>query len=363
LAACVVLASAACGDGGGTLAGSGGRGGMGGGGRGGGSVVTGSAGTTGAAGTSAGGSGSIEPNCPAPFAAREVPALVVVVLDASSSMNDDTNAAACSGGCGQSSKWAAAAAAINAVTVETEGRVIWGLELFGTQGTEMCGTQPALTSIAGSTPAIALALQNQSSPNGGVVGGPTRQARGAVDAAISYLNIQLGANPKVIALMTDGAPSCVSGGAPPADDTRGTVDAIVRARTAGYPTFVIGIAAAGGPAHDSMTMMGDAGGLGLATSYVAASSAADLLGALRAAPDAVGGCVFEVPDPPNFLTNRGNIGVMLDGTSIPRDHTHADGWDFVDGTMSAVRLYGPSCDAVNSAQPPSVTIQFHCLAV
>ena len=163
--------------------------------------------------------------------------------------------------------------------------------------------------------------------------------------------------------MTDGAPSCATGGAPAADDTRATVDAITTAVVNGFPVFVIGIATAGGPAHDSMLMMGGAGRAWLdrggVPSYLPASSVAELRGALATVVDRTGGCMFEVP-PPRMYTSRDRIIVMLDGTVIERDQTQTAGWNYTDATMTSLRFYGPSCDAVKAAQPPAVTIRFVC---
>ncbi len=88
-------------------------------------------------------------------------------------MNDDMNAVACSGGCGQRSKWAAAAGAINAAAVQLEPRAMWGLELFGIESTDVCGTWTSVSvePLPGSAPAIARALQYQTTANGGVAGG------------------------------------------------------------------------------------------------------------------------------------------------------------------------------------------------
>ncbi len=46
---------------------------------------------------------------------------------------------------------------------------------------------------------------------------------------MKYAQVQNDTNDKVIVLMTDGVPSCASGGAPAANDTRATVDAITSA--------------------------------------------------------------------------------------------------------------------------------------
>jgi len=222
----------------------------------------------------------------------------------------------------------------------------------------------------GSALAIVRALQSQTTANGGVAGGTIRQTRGAVDAALRYALVQTDDNDKVIVLMTDGAPSCVSGGVPAADDTRATVDLITSARTFGYPTFVVGLATAGGPAHDSLNMMGSAaGGIGLndgggAASYFAASTATALRGALGAVVDMTGGgCIFEVPPPPTVYVSRTNIAVKLRDEYVPRDTTHVAGWDFTSGAQTAVRLYGPPCDAARSTRASSVAVVFFCLPV
>jgi hypothetical protein len=376
-----VLSFAACG-GGGTLTGAGGAGTGGGlvgsGGVGATGVVTGIGGTTGGAGGLSGGGGATMGGtggdgwyCGADTPTRELRPRVIVVLDASQSMNDDMNAVACSGGCGQGSKWAAAVDAINTVAVESEPRAMWGLELFGIEGTDVCGTRTnvSVEPLPGAAPAVARALQDQSTANGGVAGGMTRQTRGAVDAAMTYAMLQTDGNDKVIVLMTDGVPTCASGGAPAADDTRATVDVITWARNGGYRTFVVGIATAGGPGHDSLNMMGTAaGGVGFdgdggGASYFAASSAAELRSALRAVVDTTGGCTFELPPPPNMYVSRSNIVIKLGDVYVPKDNSHVAGWDYLDASMRAVRLYGAPCDTARSKPAPPVAIVFVCLAV
>jgi len=385
-----VLSLAACG-GGGTLTGTGGMvgrivgaggvgasgasaGGVGASGMGASGVVSGIAGVMGGGGGSTSGTAGRGWQCGgADIPAQALRPRVVVVLDAAQSMNDDMNALVCSGGCGQRSKWAAAASAINAAAVQLEPRAMWGLELFGVAGIDVCGTWTSVSvaPLPGSSPAIARALLDQSTTNGGVEGGGTvKQTRGAVDAAMKYAQDQADDNDTVIVVMTDGVPSCAIAGAPAADDTLATVDVITRARTAGYPTFVIGIATAGGPAHDSLNMMGSAaggvgfnsGGDGGGASYFAASTATELRSALLAVVDMTGGgCLFEVPPPPSSVVSRSNISLSMDGIAIPRDTTHVAGWDFVSAAQTAVRLYGPPCDAARSARVSSLAVAFRCL--
>ena len=129
-----------------------------------------------------------------------------------------------------------------------------------------------------------------------------------------------------------------------------------------WGTLVIGIATAGGPADDSLKKMGAAGAPPgtLGDGYLAASSVDELREALRLVVDLAGICTFEVPSPAPFA-DRSNTLVYLGGTQVPRDQTHTAGWDFADGSMMAVRLFGPPCDAVKAAHA-SVTIRFACLA-
>jgi len=370
------LSFAACG-GSGTLTGAGGMGGA----RTGGGIVgsaglgvtmTGIGGIPGGIGLVGGGDTGIGGTgdgsyCGRAVRAMELPPRLVAMLDGSLSMNDDMNAAACSGGCGQSSKWAAAVEAINTVAVESEPHALWGLGLFGIEDTDVCGIGSVdVPPVFGSPPVITARLRAHSTANGGVASGPARQTRGAVNAASTFLFNQTDSNDNVIVLMTDGVPTCsAGGGAPAADDTLATVEAITRARTGGFPTFVVGIATGGGPAHDSLTMMGNAAGVvgfnAGASNYFAASSVAELRSALRAVVDMTGGCTFEVPRTPGAAASRSNIAVTLGDLHVAKDSTHVAGWDFVSDAQTAVRLYGPPCDAARSVPAPQVSVVFYCL--
>jgi hypothetical protein len=58
---------------------------------------------------------------------------------------------------------------------------------------------------------------------------------------------------------------------------------------------------------------------------------------------------------------RSNILVRGDGTNIPMDRSHTNGWDFTDGAMMSVTLYGPACDAVMAGTVMNVSIVFICV--
>ncbi len=114
-------------------------------------------------------------------------------------------------------------------------------------------------------------------------------------------------------------------------------------------------------------MMGSAaGGIGFTdggvASYFAASTATALRGALLAVVDMTGGgCTFEVPMPPTSYVSRSNINIKLGDDYVPRDITHLAGWDFTSDAKTAVRLYGPLCDAARSGTASAVSVVFYCL--
>ena len=145
-----------------------------------------------------------------------------------------------------------------------------------------------------------------------------------MDAAVTYFATVTEPNPKYILLATDGLPNCTgTTGNNNNDDTPAAIMAVANARTAGIPTFVVGISAPAGAANDAMNMMATAGGLPRAADpqYYPVTSAAELIAAVNALVTIAASCVFPVPAPPTTdgTTNRSNILVRGDGTNIPMD--------------------------------------------
>ena len=114
-----------------------------------------------------------------------------------------------------------------------------------------------------------------------------------------------------------------------------------------------------------MNTMATAGGLPRAADpqYYPVTSAAELVAAVNSLVTIAASCVFPVPPPPtnDGTTNRSNILVRGDGVDIMKDPTHTNGWDFTDGTMMSVTLYGPACDAVMAGTVMNVSIVFICV--
>jgi hypothetical protein len=53
--------------------------------------------------------------------------------------------------------------------------------------------------------------------------------------------------------------------------------------------------------------------------------------------------------------------VFFDGAApaVPRDTTHADGWDY-DASTQTVRFYGPTCTKVKSGTVKKQSVVFGC---
>jgi len=157
-------------------------------------------------------------------------------------------------------------------------------------------------------------------------------------------------------------PGCSGNTACQASDMNGAISAVTDAATAGFPTFVVGIATTSDPTSDAtLTGMANAGGKPRAgtPSYYPVMNQADLVAALNAIVVIAGTCVFTVPPPPNNDTDQMHIGVTINGTEIPQDKNHTNGWDF-SGT-NQVTVYGSNCNAIMSGNPPPmVQIVFKC---
>ena len=83
------------------------------------------------------------------------------------------------------------------------------------------------------------------------------------------------------------------------------------------------------------------------------------LGLILPAPPVPGAsCQYMIPMPTCLGADPSHIGVVVDGIEIPRDTSHMNGWDYLDAEMTAVQIYGPNCDALESGSAPTVVISF-----
>ena len=291
---------------------------------------------------------------------------VMILLDTSPSMNDSPLTGACAGGCGADSKWAQTTTAIESVVAQTDQTIDWGLTLLGDADPATCGAPGTLAwpVMPGAAGGIAAAINGRTSANGDLASARERLTRGAVNGTAEYFTSSAEANLKLIVLVTDGVPSCLSDtAARDGNDTISTVDAIAYATEQGFSTFVVGVATGGGPADEVLEHMALVSGVPPAGNrvYYPVASTSDLATVLNVVTGNAS-CLYTIPEPPNADVNRFNIGVIVDGNEIPHDQTHTNGWDYANYTETHVRVYGPSCDAVtNQPAEHQVAVAFKCL--
>ena len=213
-------------------------------------------------------------------AVNKLPPDVLILLDASGSMNNTTDDTACSGGCGAASKWAQLTPALDALVAENESIANWGLKMFA-DSDATCGVSTGIAAPVAQMNAspIATAIAGRTSANGDLVNGSRTPTRAAVTAGATYLANLDDGNPKLILLLTDGAPNCPAAGDSATDDSTAAVQAVADARARGVPTLVVGIATAGGSAERALNDMAVAGGrarTGATPAYYPVSNIPDL---------------------------------------------------------------------------------------
>jgi hypothetical protein len=336
--------------------------------------ASGSAGTTGSTGTGAagssgglatGGGGGTAYNCGL-YQFKPMPknADILLVLDRSASMQDPPDSST------TASKWSIVVPTLNAVVTATDSSVLWGMKSFpegsGSECVAGSVTSRIDVGIAASNALAVTGAISTTTPDGN--GTPTGDA---INAAVGYLSSLADANPKYIVLATDGEPSCAA--IPSSEDTAAAktyaVTAVGNAKTAGFPTFVIGIATSDASDTATLNMMADAGGEvpagasnPLAPHFYLANDMTTLSAALGSITGQISSCLFPLATPPPVPNDPTKLGVYLGSamTSIPNDPSKTDGWAYTDSNDTAVEIYGAWCTMIQAAGAGAVQIIFGC---
>jgi hypothetical protein len=275
-------------------------------------------------------------------------AQVMLVLDRSSSMTDPIIP--------PTTKWDDAKAAVEGV-MAANPNIAWGLKLFPTrtadvvnEGSECDVSAKAEVPTGFGTPAAIAATMDGAAPNE-LSGTPTGRA---VEVAASSLKSSTIPLPKFMVLVTDGVPTC-KGPIAPEQNAINTLEAAV---AAGIPTFVIGIWDSSIESIAVLDKLAIAGGKPRAEmhKYYPANNRAQLDGALAAITLAITNCVFTLAVPP---LDPAFVGVTVDGQLIPRDPTHAQGWDYA-MNGKGVEIFGVACTDLKKGTALSVGIHYGC---
>jgi hypothetical protein len=284
-------------------------------------------------------------------------------------MTDDTNDRPCTGGtangngnCGANSKWAQVIAALEPVVMQTQTTVNWGLMFLGAEPTT-CGA--ATTPVVPITPSTSYA-PIQAALSGekftGMIGTPTAAV---LNNAVAYMRSLTDPNPKFLLLATDGEPNCASGalGANVADDT-GAVNAVTAAATAGFPTFVVGIATTSDmAATNALNAMAVAGGeaqTGTATQYYAVTDTNSLLTALGKILKAATPCTIPLTGVNGSLDNVAVTAKDASGKTVQIMEDPTNGWSYTDATKTAIILNGAACDDLQSVTYTAFQFLYTC---
>ncbi len=292
------------------------------------------------------------------FDLQRKPAEILIVLDRSASMNDPPDGAAS----GSPSKWSLVVPGVNEVVTATDSSVSWGLKVFP----EGEGSECVAGSVTSAIP-VAIAASNAKAVTDAVTA-TTPQGNGtptgdAINAAVTYLKTLSDPNPKFILLATDGEPSCNG----TSKDTTGArtqaVQAVTDAATAGFKTFVVGVATTKTTATQALNDMAVAGQEAradsnpLATKYYLASTKDELVTSLETITGQVASCTFDLtavpPDPYN-------IAVHVNDMKAPNDMTHMNGWDYTGTDMKQIQIYGSWCDQIKASNAETVNFVFGC---
>ena len=301
------------------------------------------------------------------FNVSRKPVELFLVLDRSASMEDD--AAGNAATAGSPSKWSQLVPALSTTIRQADPTISWGLKAFPEKGGGSCAQDTV-------TPKIDLQITtgNAAQLNTAVLAlvdnGDGTPTGAAIRVATNYLT-QLSMTDdsrKYILLATDGEPSCAgSVGSLTSDSTAARTDAVAAvtaAATAGFHTFVVGVATT--KVNDAATLNAlaiaglepSADSRPGATRFFLASNQAQLVTTLESIVNPVASnCVFPLNTKPPVPDN---IAVKVNGTKSPHDTGHTDGWDYTDAGLTGLQVYGSWCDMIKS-NGNKVEITYGCL--
>jgi len=291
-----------------------------------------------------------------------LPPDVLILQSKALSMADGWDDQPCEGGggCGASSKWSQALSAVTTAVGATDSTINWGLGFYGVSA---CGTTSTPSVPVG--PLSSQAISSAFAANQPATGNPIETAIG--DAA-TYMLTLTDANPKYLLLLTDGLPNCMPGDtSTTADDSLGAEAAILQAKMAGVPTFVVGLAtssdAAVSATLDQMAQGGGEAQAGGSSSYFAATDSASLAAALTAIVGTVTSCTLPLIDAPEQLTNVAVAATDASGRIVKIPQDSSDGWSFTDVNEDAILLNGMACANLRSGAYTNFQFVYACAGV
>lgn len=263
---------------------------------------------------------------------------VLFLTDRSGSMNTTLS--------GGSTRWRTLRTAMRAVLPALDTTLTMGLVIFPDPSGCTVASSPTVPLVQPSATAILTRLD--ASPDA-----PSAAATPTLDAlqtAHSYFAARPLTRPRFVVLATDGEPNC--GG-----DLSAVLTELRSLRSSlAVDTFVLGIPGTDTALMSALNQMADAGGRALtgSTRYYDANTASALESSLRSIV-ATAQCLFPLARAPR---SAADVTITVDGTRVPRSTT--GGWDFTDGTMRMIRMYGPACAMLNDGRSHTIQADYTC---
>jgi hypothetical protein len=296
------------------------------------------------------------PNCgQTSVSVMPLPPDILIVQDRSLSMTDGADGKPCTGGtangdgkCGASSKWSQTIAAINQVVAQTQSKVNWGLIFLGDE-VDQCGA--ATAPVVGITPGASSQLIQAALNGVQFAGAPGTPTAAVMNNSVKYLQGLTDANPKYLLLATDGEPNCAAGSLNTADDS-GAENAVAAAYTAGFPTFVVGIAtttvATASGALNTMAVNGGEAQVGAATQYYAVTDTASLETVLGQIIGKAVSCTIPLTGVSGNLDKVAVSAKDASGNTLEIMQDSTNGWSYSDANKTAIVLNGDACNNLKS---------------
>jgi hypothetical protein len=265
---------------------------------------------------------------------------LLLALDRSSSMNASVTPGADVGT--PPTRWTETLAGLDQVLKATEGTIPWGLRMFPMPSGCQVGAALDMPVALNAHDNIVKAATDRGFNDSGDTGTPTNVV---MLRAIEDLKARNTSTPKYIVLATDGEPTCPKMFGVPNEKAlqlAAAVQAVKAAVTAGYKTFVVGIAIEA-TLKDALNQLADAGGYprqGADTRYYPVTGKDDLVKALtEITTQYVASCDFTLKTPAPDVKL---VTVAAGDKIIPLDPNN--GWSFADDKRTQVRLHGMACE-------------------
>jgi hypothetical protein len=254
------------------------------------------------------------------------------------------------------SKWDLMKGALSATTDTFDQNIRFGLLLFPTD--DLCAVAPgARVPIDLGQSANIVAALNGSGPSGST---PSHFA--LTEALAIYQSIPVNPDGRYVLFATDGLPNCNGGAATPDEPSdAATIAAVEALATAGIKTFVLGFGnsfVTNAQVLNDAALAGEVPKPGGPPHYYYATNQAELE---QTFTDIAGGiivpsCSFaleELPPDPDLVT------VTLNGTAVPRDAGHQNGWDY-HPDAGTITFFGSYCEMIEAGASSSVGFSYGC---